>query len=151
MTRHLTDEALADAVAGRTPDEATARHLETCIACRREVASLRSFIEAERAGLEATAPDWDAQLRAVMAAAGGPVPARRRLWRPLAAAALAAAAAVAIVLLPEHGAHRQGLAVERVLAEVDATLDTDPLQGFEPLDVLVPDTRELEKYADTTS
>ncbi len=151
MTRHLTDEEIARAITGEPLGGPAARHLEACVACRREADVLRAFVTGERARLEDAAPDWDVQLGAIMGAIGVPAPRRRPLWRPLAAALLAAAAAVAIVLIPEHGAHRQGIAVERVLAEVDATLDDDPLQGFAPLEVLVPDPHELEQYTDTTS
>ena len=151
MNRHLTDDEITAVLAGLPVEVEATRHLAGCVTCRREVERFRSVLESSRERLEAEAPDWDSQLESILARTDAAPARRRRFWRPLVAAAVAAAAAVAIVVIPHHRAQEPGIAVERVLAEVDSTLDSDPLEGLAPLEVLVPDAGDLERYADKTS
>lgn len=153
MNEHLNDEQIDRVVAGLAIETEAARHLETCLACRRRVEELNSLLAARRNAMEEEAPDWEAQLRSVMAALPVQGPRRTRLWRPLVAAAAAAAAALGLVILSPHTQRqdRPQIAVEQVLSDVDATLAGDPLSGFAPLEELVPDAQELSNYTETTS
>ena len=153
MNEHLNGEQIGRAVAGLALEAGAARHLETCLACRRQVEELSSLLAARRDAMEEEAPDWEAQLASVMEALPGQEGRGARLWRPLLAAAAAAAAALGLVILSPHGhrTDRPRIAVEQVLSEVDATLAGDPLSGFAPLEELVPDAQELANYTKTTS
>ncbi len=153
MNTHLNDEQIGRVVAGLAIEAEAADHLETCLACRRQVEELDTLLAARRDAMEEEAPDWETHLRSVMTALPARDTRRNRLWRPLVAAAAAAAAALGLVVLSPH-THRQvrpQIAVEQVLSDVDATLAGDPLSGFAPLEELVPDAQELSNYTDTTS
>jgi hypothetical protein len=153
MNTHLNDEQIGRVVAGLAIGAEAADHLETCLACRRQVEELETLLAARRGVMEEEAPEWEAQLRSVMAALPAQGTRKTRLWRPLATAAAAAAAALGLVILSPH-THRQDrpqISVEQVLNDVDATLAGDPLSGFAPLEELVPDAQELSNYTETTS
>jgi hypothetical protein len=110
--RHLTSEQFVDLAEG-TCDEASVPHLQTCHACRRELAALRaaltivSVADRNPAGDATEVPEpsplfWDhfsARVRDAVANEG--VPARRVSWHwswPRVAMASAAAIAVALVV-----------------------------------------------------
>jgi len=152
MNRHVTDHELSEVVAGLEIDPRVEEHLASCVACRRRVEELVEILALRRAGLEAEAPDWEAQRRRILAQIESPqavvVPLRRtRWWRPVLAAAAALVAAVGLWL---GVARRQPaqvvrtLPVERILSEVDATLADNQVPGFEALDSIVPTNDEME-------
>jgi len=141
MSQHLDDATLTAAVAGLdlTPDER--RHLADCVACRRAVDGLRRTIAARRSELEAGAPDWTAQRRAVLER----LPQGRPAFRPRLSAPLLALAAAVLVGAIGLAVWQIGLQapaappadaaeLERVLAEADALLADDSIPGFEPID-----------------
>jgi len=147
MNRHLDEAEIAAAVAGLELRPAARGHLEACLHCRQRVGMVRDAIVLRRAALEAEAPDWDAQRAGVLAALGQQESAARNRWRRgvlAAAAAAALAAGLAAVAPRPRPSVTASLPVERILAEVDATLDRDAVPGLEPLDVLVPAPAELE-------
>jgi anti-sigma factor RsiW len=151
MKTHMTDEDLAAVVAdlGLAPE--TEEHLSSCLSCRHEVADLRRFVADRREGMAAEFPDWQRQRQEVLARLADlptarPAPARRWL-RPLLAAAAVVVVAVGVGLLMPHGAATppatDDLAVEQILAEVDAVLADDSLPGFESIDPGVDDPASL--------
>jgi anti-sigma factor RsiW len=150
MKTHVTDEDLAAVVAGlEVPPEAEA-HLSSCLSCRHEVAELQRFVAERRDGMADESPDWQRQRQAVMARlADTPTdraPARRWL-RPLLAAAAVLVVAVGVGLLMKGGAAAppaiDDLAVEQILADVDAVLADDSLPGFESIDPGVDDPASI--------
>ena len=154
MNEHMNDEQIARVIAGLDLDDEATRHLGECVTCRRRVRELEETVAARRAEMTSEAPDWDLQWEQVMSSL--PAQDRRpgRLWRPLAAAAAAAAAAVALLVLSPHQARQpqtRQIAVEKVLSEVNETLASDPLEGFAPLDQLVPDAQELADMTQQTT
>jgi hypothetical protein len=146
MSGHLDARELAAAVAGLELDPAAREHLESCLACRQQVGATVDLVAARRASLATGAPDWEEQRRAILArlpACARVVPLRPQAWwRPaLAAAAVVALAAAVLLLRPRPAppvAAKPVLAVEQILAEVDATLDGPAIPGFAPLGSLVP-------------
>ncbi len=141
MSHHLDDATLAAAVAGLDPTPEQRRHLADCLACRRAVDELQRTIAGRRFALEAEAPDWDAQRRAILARLPQPRPAAR----PRSSAPLLALAATILVGAIGLGVWQFGLEapagppadaaeLERVLAEADALLADDSIPGFEPID-----------------
>ena len=147
MTTHLTDDEVTAAVAGLVGSQEAAEHLSSCVRCRQEVAEMQRLIIDRRRGMEAEFPDWQRQRRDVMARLGDQSTVRRapaRRWlRPFLAAAAALVVAVGVSLLMPHGATTppaaDDLAVEQILAEVDAVLADDSLPGFESIDLGVDD------------
>lgn len=147
MNTHLTDEDLAAAVAGHGVSSQAAKHLSSCMSCRQEVAELQQSIAERRQGMAAEAPDWQRQRQEVMARLADRTTVHRvsaRRWlRPFLAAAAVLVVAVGVGLLMPHGAATPSatddLAVEQILAEVDAVLADDSLPGFESIDLGVDD------------
>ena len=152
MTRHLDDRQITTALADPGGDRDVRRHLSECVACRRRLDALEELLEQRRQELLRGAPDWGEQERRILDRVADstvvPLPARRRrVARVLVAAAAVAVMALAILLVQPGGeSGGSSLAVEEILAEVDATLDSDTLPGFEPLEPMVPDADELESY-----
>jgi len=143
MTGHLDEREISAAVAGLELAGGSARHLESCLECRRRVAEVTALIGRRRAEQASGEPDWEAaraQILDRLPALASGRSASRRLgwWRPLAAAAAVVAAAVAVRLLaPERAAvdpASSEIPVEEILAEVDAVLEDDSIPGFELID-----------------
>lgn len=146
MTRHLDDDEIAIALAGDELKPPAAGHLESCLACRREVEALSEMLADRRRNLATGAPDWDLQrgeilsrLTRLTSAASSRGRARARWFRPLlaAAAVIALAVGLRVAWLPSAPADRlphSELEVEEILAEVDEVLADDSLPGFEPID-----------------
>lgn len=152
MTRHLDDHEIAAAVAGLDLAPECEEHLGSCLECRRKRAAMQQLIARRRQQLTAEEPDWQAARRTVLSrieqhGATAGEPSRFRRWRPLAAAAAAVAVAVTVGLLAPRQADRDldrtELAVDEILAEVDAVLDDDSIPGFEVID---PGLDTLEGY-----
>jgi hypothetical protein len=139
---HLEDQEIAAAVAGLPLTEDAADHLQLCEHCSQQVVELAGLIGCRGRKLAGEAPDWHRQRELVLARLGEPVAADvtspRRLWPLLAAAAAAVAAfGLSVAELPRPASEARGeprMAVEEVLAEVDAVLDDDTLPGFEAID-----------------
>lgn len=159
MNRHLSDEEIAAAVAGLELAAEPARHLESCVTCRREVEDFLELIANRRGAMEVETPDWSDQQRRIMEQIDVPaapvVPLhRRRLWRPVLAAAASLAAAVGIWLQVAHhrpAASTRPVPVEQILSEVDATLADQSVPGFESLDSLMPSPEEMVSMAQNTT
>jgi hypothetical protein len=151
MSRHLDDERISAMLIG-VADEAAQEHLAGCLGCRRQVESFAGLVGERRRRLLDEAPRWDEQRRQILdrVAGGEVVPLKRRPLRVLAVAAAAAVIALGLALVQLGGGRtdRTELPVEQILAEVDATLASDSLPGFERLEVMVPDADELEGYLD---
>jgi anti-sigma factor RsiW len=150
MKTHVTDEVLAAVVAGLEVSPEAAEHLSSCLSCRHEVAELRRFVADRRDGMAAESPDWRRQRREVMARlADTPTDSATARWwlRPLLAAAAVLVVAVGVSLLMPHGGTTppatDDLAVEQILAEVDAVLADDSLPGFESIDPGVDDPASI--------
>jgi anti-sigma factor RsiW len=147
MNAHLTNEQFAAAVAGLETVLEAAEHLGCCVSCRHEVAVLQHSINDRREEMEAGFPNWAQQREQVLARLAAVPTGRRapsRRWvRPLLAAAAVLVAVVGVGLLMPHGAvdplPTQELAIEEILADVDAILADDSLPGFEPIDPGVDD------------
>jgi len=169
--QHLDEHALSAAVAGLDLEARDRQHLDGCLTCRRRVESARSLLEAARDRQRADEPDWWAQHRAIMARLPGAAPLapvaadqpaaapgwparllrRPAVRRPLMAAAAALIVAVGLLALNRPWQPTQSpagdIAVEDILAEVDAMLAEDQLPGFEPLEPIVPDLDEIQAYS----
>ncbi len=151
MNKHLTDDDFAAAVAGLDVDSQAAEHLSSCVSCRQEVAELQRFVAESRDGMADESPDWQRQRQAVMARLADSPTARsapaRRWLRPLLAAAALLVVAVGLGLLMPPGAATppatDDLAIEQILAEVDAVLADDSLPGFESIDPGVDDPASI--------
>lgn len=151
MSNHLTPDQLASAIAGVELETEVRAHLEGCVTCRAEVAALENAIADRRAALRADEPDWEAQARRIMGSLPAPSVAgrsRRRWLRPaLAAAAVAVMAVAAWVMRPDRPVQPppEDVAVEEILAEMNALLADDDIPGFEIID---PENDDLETYFD---
>ena len=148
MNTHLTDEDLAAAVAGHGVSSQAAKHLSSCMSCRQEVAELQQSIAERRQGMDGRGSGLAAAASGGHGASGGSNdgPSRlaaRRWLRPFLAAAAVLVVAVGVGLLMPHGAATPSatddLAIEQILAEVDAVLADDSLPGFESIDLGVDD------------
>jgi hypothetical protein len=139
---HLTDEELDEVLIGGDLQPERADHLSACLACRARRAELVRVIEATRR------PDPE---QARLAAVRGRVLAgweRSQRSRGPARWWLAAAAALLLLaLLPVLKGRRSQPAVafnaDKVLTEVDAVLDRDPLTSMTSeavVDTVVPAT-----------
>ena len=136
MSVHLNENELATAVADLELELEPQEHLRSCLECRREVQRLQELFGQRREAIEASAPDWPAQRQQIMARLPVPtvVPIRRRRWlRPVAAVAAAVVVAVGVAVLVGDDVRGPDVDVEQILAEVDATLDSDEIPGFAPL------------------
>jgi len=150
MTKHLTSDEIAAAVAGLELEPSVGNHLESCVVCRAEAAVLKDLITARRDEIQADAPDWAAQAAEIMdrlptdAEAGRQ---RRPKWfRPALAVAAALVMAVGLWILRLEspvGPPTDELAVEEILAEMDELLSDDSIPGFEIID---PEMDDLETY-----
>jgi anti-sigma factor RsiW len=151
MNTHLTDDDFTAVVAGHEVTSQAAEHLASCVSCRQEVSELQRSISERRQGMGAETPDWQQQRREVMARlADQPSPqlAPAGRWlRPLLAAAAVLVVAVGLGLLMPPGAvtppATDDLAIEQILAEVDAVLADDSLPGFESIDPGVDDPASI--------
>ena len=148
MNTHLTTEELAAVIAGLEIDHDRRQHFDGCVVCRAEAAGMDELIEARRGEILADEPDWEDSAAIVMdrlAESGAPVAARRPRWlRPVLAMAAMLVLAVGVgVMLPGGAVDPVGddLAVEEILAEMDALLADDSIPGFEVID---PWVGELE-------
>jgi hypothetical protein len=160
---HLDEHAITAAVAGLELDRAAEEHLGSCLVCRRQVTGMQKLLAARRAEIIGQAPDWKQQQQQILArlpASPKVVPIRRHQWlRPLIAAAAVVLMAVAIgvmnhggtALQPQATPIAEELAVDEILAEVDAILEADGFPGFEALGPIVPDSDEIESFANGTS
>ena len=155
MTRHLSPDHLIDLAEGTRP-ESSAPHLESCEACRRQLADIRAMMSAasEVAVPEPSPLFWDhLSDRVRQAVALEAAPRRASRWErwlrsqvilPVSAAALAAVIiAAAIGARPDVPAAR----LEVVSASRPAEASEPPL--FEPLDAL--DDSSLRLVADLTA
>lgn len=151
MNTHVTENDIGAVVAGIEVAPEVAEHLSSCVSCRQQVALMQRSIAERREEMAAECPDWQHQLREVMTRLSDTPVARTsgtRRWRvPVlaAAAALVAAVGIRLFLPPEVGDATPGndLAVEEILAEVDAVLADDSLPGFESIDPGVNDLATL--------
>jgi len=151
MNRHLDDEQIATLLIGAELEPEAREHLEVCLDCRGKVASTARLIELRRRSIDDGAPDWKRQHAAVLdrlPVDPASTAARRGRWlRPLIAAAAALiVVAVVAVMRPrpaEIASNGSDIAVEDILAEVDALLADDSIPGFEIID---PGVDELESF-----
>ncbi len=150
MTTHLDEKNLTRAMAGLPLAAAAAAHLAECLACRRRVERFGEQLHELRRARLGEEPDWEAQGLAVLERLplGAPVIAMapHRRVRLLAAAAmiLAALGLGALQLARRTPEPVAPVPVERILAEVDATLNGPIYPGFEALEPIVPDADELQ-------
>ncbi|PYR31727.1 MAG: hypothetical protein DMF92_04475 [Acidobacteria bacterium] len=155
MTRHLSPDHLIDLAEGTRP-ESSAPHLESCEACRRQLADMRAMMSAasEVAVPEPSPLFWDhLSDRVRQAVALEAAPRRASRWErwlrsqvilPVSAAALAAVIIAAVIgARPDLPAAR----LEVVSASRPAEASEPPL--FEPLDAL--DDSSLRLVADLTA
>ncbi|MGQ9496065.1 MAG: hypothetical protein ACUVRY_07415 [Thermoanaerobaculaceae bacterium] len=119
--KHLDDEKLFLILLGEE-DDRTRSHLASCPACGEELASWQRMQEAAARWR----PSWWRRwwLRQGVLWRLRP----RRLWPAAIPLGALAALVVALVLFPQPS--QQPIDVEAVLAEVDATLASDPLAAF---------------------
>jgi hypothetical protein len=150
MTTHLDDNDLSRAMAQLPLEAAAADHLAQCLICRRRVEAFGEQLDGLRRARLGDEPDWEAQRLAVLERLppGATVVALapRRRVRLLAAAALilAALGLGALQLSRRQPQPTAPVPVERILAEVNATLDGPVYPGFEALEPIVPDADELQ-------
>ena len=151
MNTHLSDDDFAAVLAGLEADPGAREHLAACVSCRQQVAELQAFVADRRSAMESEAPDWQLQRRQVMARLGAAeatvTPTRRRWLRPVVAAAatLVAAVGIRLAMAPHEPTPTitDDLAVEEILAEVDAVLADDSLPGFESIDFGVDNPAQI--------
>jgi predicted anti-sigma-YlaC factor YlaD len=159
MSRHLEEHELTAAVAGLELDQTARDHLRSCLSCRRQVTAIRRLLDQRRELINGQAPDWDRQQQEILAQLPPPraavVPIRRQQWlRPLLAAAAVILLAVGIgslyqapgSVVPGTPIPTDELAVEEILAEVDAILAADGIPGFEALGEIIPNSDEIGSY-----
>ena len=155
MTRHLTPDQLIDLAEGARP-ESSAPHLESCEACRRQLADTRAMMSAtsEVAVPEPSPLFWDhfsERVRRAVALEGAPRRASRwEQWsRPRVVLAVSAAALAAVVIAAALGARPD---VPPGRSEVlSASRPPEPPEPplFEPLDAL--NDSSLSLVADLTA
>jgi hypothetical protein len=142
MTRHLNPDHLVDLAEGTRP-ESSAPHLESCEACRRQLADMRAMMSAasEVAVPEPSPLFWDHlsdRVRQAVALEGEPRRASRwEQWlRPQVILPVSAAALAAVIIAAAIGARPDVPAArpEVISASRPAEAAEPPL--FEPLDAL---------------
>jgi bacterioferritin-associated ferredoxin len=151
MSRHLTEDEITAAAAGLATGAEVDEHLAVCVTCNRAVEEFRHLVAERRASLEAEMPDWGAQRRRILVQLSEPgaevVPLHRGHWRrTLLAVAAVVLAAVGVWLQFGRQAPapaKPAVPVEKILAEVDATLADDQVPGFEALSSMVPTADEM--------
>ena len=133
--RHLSDEALMDALDGASRGPG-AEHLSSCADCAARLAEAGQGLDLARA---ATVPDppglyWESFPRQV--ARRIDASSSKRPWRPWLVPGLAAAAAavlaVTLVVRPWSGSPTSS---RPLTAQTDRPLDTQPLPAWSPLPV----------------
>lgn len=130
---HVDDEKLLLLLLGEE-DEQTRSHLASCPLCRKELASWQRMQEAGARWQPSWWHRW--WLRQGVLWRLRP----HKLWPVAVPVGALAALVVALVLFPRPSQH--SMDVEAVLAEVDATLASDPLAAFAEEDlvgILVPE------------
>ena len=152
MNTHLEDHQITAAVAGLEIDPGAEQHLASCLSCRQRVAAMEELIDGRRRELVAEAPDWERQRQEILLQLPEPHAAerfRRKRWvRPLLAAAAVLLMAIGVRVLwvpgtPVVPAVDGEIAVEDILAEVDAVLADEYLPGFESIDPGVSDPESI--------
>jgi len=151
MNRHLDDHAITAAVAGLELETWAEEHLASCLSCRQQVRSMQELFDERREHLMAEAPDWERQRQEVMGRLPAPVVRslqRPRWMRPMLAAAAVILVVVGLSVLRRPFSQNEGhagseLAVEQILAEVNAALADDTIPGFEPIDFGVGDLESI--------
>lgn len=145
MSRHLNEEQIAAAVAGFDLEPDITEHLRGCVSCRAAVEQMERLLEARRAIQTEEQPDWLAQRESILGALGIDRRRNRAIHWLAVAAAVVVAAGIGVVVQRDEGAPQPtAVPVEQVLAEVDQTLNSESIPGFEALDPLVPGPRDLE-------
>jgi len=152
MSKHLTSDEIAAAVAGLELGTAARDHLVGCVVCRTEIAELEGLIAARRDEISADAPDWDDQASRILARLPSDAVAgsrRRPRWlRPALAVAATVIIALGLGWLRSSGPDAPAAetpSVEDILAEMNELLADDSIPGFEIID---PEENELETYFD---
>ena len=148
--RHLDNHQLATAIAGLELEAGVEEHLTSCMSCRRQVQETRELIARRRELLADNEPDWQRQRHEILLrlpAISAPRRKRSSRWlRPMLAAAAILLVVVGLGLMRRHapngGQKAPEVAVEQILADVDAVLDDDTIPGFESID---PGLANLEK------
>ena len=152
MNTHLEDRHITAAVAGLELEPDVERHLASCVSCRQQVVEMKELIDARRGEIESGAPDWERQRREILLRLPeAPVmasPMRRRWVRPLLAAAAVLLMVIGLRVLwvpgtPVTPVVDGEIAVEEILAEVDAVLADEYLPGFESIDPGVSDPESI--------
>ena len=154
MALHLTPEELIDLAEGTRPESALP-HVETCAACRRQIADLRA---AMAASIEIDAPEpsplfWEhlsARVREAVAAEGAPGPRRREWkwgsllpwsWSTTAVAGVVAAVALAVYMTTPRD--RNSVTPSPDLADTTAEVALQPFGAADdPSLVLMADLTE---------
>jgi anti-sigma factor RsiW len=129
LNSHLTASQLSEFLAGQ-PDGMVERHIQTCPACRAEVAAFREAL----AGLRGAVHAWSEQQAEALARP----PARPEgwFWKPAhqLACALAIAAICAIVsLVSWHGREVAARSDTVLLDQVDSQVSRSVPSSLEPL------------------
>ncbi len=148
--KHLDDDQITAAVAGLELEAWAEEHLASCLGCRQQVHDMRELIDMRRDRLTKEAPDWQRQRQEILLQLPSTVvtrPRRNPRWlRPMLAAAAVLLVAVGLGLMRltagGGGPAAPELAVEQILAEVDAVLADEAIPGFESID---PGMDDLEK------
>jgi hypothetical protein len=142
MSKHLEQDEIAASVAGLEIAGSAAEHLDSCVACRRQVQSVTDLIALGKEHACSGMPDWQEQRRQILARLPRrpPVVHARFGVRPMLAAAAALVLAIGLGVL-RHGsietqppAMEKTVSVEQVLAEADALLADESIPGFELID-----------------
>jgi len=149
MTRHLNDNELASAIAGNPLDFEQQTHLEECVSCRRAVDLFLETVDQRRREINQEAPEWDAQLKAVLGALplaqvlphAGP----RHWLSPLLAVAATLTLAIGTGLIVHRSGPapqptpRPNIKVEEILAKADSLLAQDGIPDLDVLDDVTDD------------
>lgn len=152
MNTHLEGDQITAAIAGLDLEPEAKRHLESCLSCRQQVTGMKGLIGARRRELVNGAPDWERQRREILLQLPGTSAtsaSKGRRWiRPLlaAAAALLMVIGIRVLWVPRAPVEPQAngeIAVEEILAAVDAVLADDYLPGFESIDPGVSDLESI--------
>jgi hypothetical protein len=148
MNNHLSDEQLAASALGES-DKMTALHLQECLQCRGEIASLNGFLSAwvrdVAAGVGASDDFWRRQREAIAArlAPRPRVPWKNWAW---ATAALTLIVLAAMFYRPHPRPVSTPPADDNVLLlSVETSLATEVPEALEPVTLL---TQEIDRGGD---